>query len=99
LELQAEVDKYLLLGWREANFDRGTAQILHARLFEAVRFSDPAGTERGDRYRFANDLAARFVRRLDAVYAMKGRFAELQDALARFYRMGQAEKIQVASAA
>jgi hypothetical protein len=99
LELQAEVDKYLLLVWNKRHFDPAFSRVVHARLFEGVRFCHPAGTEQGDRYRLANDLAARFVRRLDTSYASKGRFSELREALLRFYRMGQAEKIQTASAA
>jgi hypothetical protein len=52
-----------------------------------------AGTELGDRYRTANDLAARFVRRLlrcgpEATHA----------ALRRFYRAGQADKIRLVAA-
>jgi hypothetical protein len=99
LELQAEIDKYVLLVLHRERFDAGVARVFHARLFEHVRFSHAAGTEEGDRYRLANDLAARLVRRLEVFYAEKGRLAELRDALSRFYAMGQAEKIQFARAA
>jgi hypothetical protein len=99
LELQAEIDKYLLLVWQNREFDPATSRAVHARLFEDVRFCHAPGTLEGDRYRLANDLAARFVRRLDTAYAAKGRFGDLREALARFYRMGQAEKIQMALAA
>jgi hypothetical protein len=99
LELQAEVDKYLLLVWQNAEFDPATSRAIHVRLFEEVSFCHAEGTVEGDRYRLANDLAARFVRRLDTLYAAKGRFVELREALARFYRMGQAEKIGTALAA
>ena len=99
LELQAEVDKYVLLALVEPRFDANAARAVHARLYEDVRFSHPEGTEAGDRYRLANDLAARMVRRLEIFYAEKGRIDALRDALRRFYRMGQAEKIQFARAA
>ena len=99
LELQAEIDKYMLLVLRKASFDPELARVFHARLYERVRFAHAEGTELGDRYRLANDLAARFVRRLEVLYATKGRLAELRDALARFYGMGQADKIQYARAA
>jgi hypothetical protein len=99
LELQAEIDKYVLLVWQRERFDAGLARSLHARLFEHVRFSHAAGTEEGDRYRLANDLAARLVRRMETFYASKGRIDELRNALTRFYAMGQAEKIQFARAA
>jgi hypothetical protein len=99
LELQAEIDKYVLLVLARKTFDAGLARRLRARLYEKVRFCHPEGTEAGDRYRLANDLAARFVRRLEILYAEKGRLTDLRDALARFYPMGQAEKLEVARAA
>jgi hypothetical protein len=99
LELQAEIDKYVLLALDGERFDAGAAVAIHARLYESVRFCHPEGTEEGDRYRLANDLAARMVRRLEVLYARKGRLSDLRDQLSRFYRMGQADKIQFASAA
>lgn len=93
LELQAEVDKFVLLVLEQAPYDRGEAFEVHARLFERVSYLHDAGTELGDRYRTANDLAARFVRRLmtrsdDTTHAD----------LRRFYRAGQAEKIRLVAA-
>jgi hypothetical protein len=99
LELQAEIDKYVLLVFGDGRFDASAARAIHPRLYESVRFCHPEGTEAGDRYRLANDLAARMVRRLEAIYAQKGRFTELREALSRFYRMGQTGKIQFARAA
>jgi hypothetical protein len=99
LELQAEIDKYVLLALDHEPFDAAGARALHERLYERVRFSDPEGTEAGDRYRLANDLAARLVRRLEQAYAEKGRFSDLRETLVRFYRMGQADKILFARAA
>jgi hypothetical protein len=99
LELQAEVDKYVLLVLGNERFDVGRARAVHARLYEWVRFAHPEGTEEGERYRLANDLAARLVRRVETRYAEKGRRDEMREALARFYRMGLGEKIQFARAA
>jgi hypothetical protein len=99
LELQAEIDKYVLLALEGDRYDAPAARALHERLYEQVRFCHPEGTEAGDRYRMANDLAARMVRRLEVLYAEKGRFAELRETLSRFYRMGQADKLQFARAA
>jgi hypothetical protein len=99
LELQAEIDKYMLLVLSKTSFDAKIARLLHTQLYERVRFAHPEGTVLGDRYRFANDLAARFVHRLEVLYAKKGRRAELRNAMARFYGMGQADKIQYARAA
>jgi hypothetical protein len=99
LELQAEIDKYVLLALDGDRYDSSAARAVHERLYERVRFCHPEGTEAGDRYRMANDLAARMVRRLEVLYAEKGRFGELREALSRFYRMGQADKILFARAA
>jgi hypothetical protein len=99
LELQAEIDKYVLLALGGDRYDAPAARVVHERLYERVRFCHAEGTEAGDRYRMANDLAARMVRRLEVFYAEKGRFAELREALSRFYRMGQADKLQFARAA
>ena len=99
LELQAEIDKYMLLVLSKASLHPELARRLHAQLYERVRFAHPEGTELGDRYRFANDLAARFVRRLEITYVKKGRRSEMRAALARFYGMGQSDKIQYARAA
>ncbi|WP_438023237.1 hypothetical protein [Sorangium sp. So ce233] len=122
LELQAEVDKYVLLvhgGLAEEvelpgpplgrrgegappgsrRFEPERAARIRAHLFERVTFMDPPGTETGDRYRIANDLAARFAGRLEAEFARRGRHAELLAALRRFYAAGQTEKIALARAA
>ncbi|MES1183339.1 MAG: hypothetical protein ABUL60_05960 [Myxococcales bacterium] len=93
LELQAEVDKFVLLVLEHLPFDRGEAFEVHSRLYERVRFLHAAGTELGDRYRTANDLAARFVRRL-----MSGGPSSTHATLRRFYRAGQAEKIRLVAA-
>lgn len=122
LELQAEVDKYVLLvhgdlaeevelpgpplGRRSGaalpgprRFEPERAARIRAHLFERVTFMDPPGTETGDRYRIANDLAARFAGRLEDEFARHGRHAELIAALRRFYAAGQTEKIALARAA
>ena len=105
LELQAEVDKYVLLahgpalGWGSRRFEPGRAARIRQTLFDRVRYLDPAGTETGDRYRLANDLAARFAGWLEARFARHGRFEQMRAALRRFYCAGQAEKIELARAA
>lgn len=100
LELQAEIDKFVLLG-----VDRptplATSQVfdLRARLFDGAAFIDEAGSEKGDRYRMANRLAARMAERIDAEYLRRARFDELQRTLRRFYRVGQTGKLGLARAA
>jgi hypothetical protein len=105
LELQAEVDKYVLLAHGPAleagppRFEPGRAARIRRTLFDRVSYVDPAGTETGDRYRFANDLAAGFAARLEKRFARHGRFEQMRAALRRFYCAGQAEKIELARAA
>ncbi len=102
LELQAEVDKYVVFVHDlhgDRPFEPRRAARMRARLFEAVSYLDPPGTERGDRYRLANDLAARFAGMLDERFARQGRFEQLLLALRRFYSAGQCEKINLARAA
>lgn len=94
LELQAEVDKFVLFALGRS-LPHWRARLLHGALYERVRFLHPAGSEAGERYRLANGLAARFVARLFARRPSGG----LQGALRRFYRSGQAEKIRLARAA
>lgn len=95
LELQAEVDKFVTLALDRGLDDRGSTARLVRQLFEQVRFLHPASTPLGQRYRVANQLAARFLFRL-----LRGRTLEHAKVhLRRFYRAGQAEKIRLAQAA
>lgn len=95
LELQAEVDKFVLLAVDGEPLSAEHRERLCTRLFEHVRFLHEAGSEDGDRYRLANTLAARYVRRLGASNGQ----SELKTELRRFYRAGQTEKIRLARAA
>ena len=95
LELQAEVDKYVLLAL--AGDPTGHRERLELRrsLFESVRYLHDESTEEGVRYRLANDLAARYVRR----FHPEAPHGEVRAELCRFYRAGQSDKIRMARAA
>lgn len=102
LELQAEVDKYVVFAHDSHDvrrFEPHRAARIRARLFDAASYLDPPGTEKGDRYRLANDLAARFSGMLAERFARHGRFEQLVCVLRRFYGAGQYEKINLACAA
>lgn len=97
LELQAEVDKYavamaLLTRQRAGIFPRG----LHARMFDAVRFSPQSDEVSRRRYELANRHAARYCRSLDDRYLRPRRWrpemwlAELRC----FFRWGHQEKLR-----
>lgn len=99
LELQAEVDKWVVLAASMDEIDQARSEALRARLFEVVEFTDDAATAAGERYRVANDLAHRFVRRLERRYLGTKRFRELHAELRRFYWMGQEDKLRTSRAA
>ena len=91
LELQAEVDKFVL----SFGFAPGSAHTLVDRLFDSPHFLDPEDSEAGARYRLAHQLAARFVSRV----VVANDLGRARERLRTFYRAGQAEKIRLASAA
>jgi hypothetical protein len=94
LELQAEVDKFVFLALDDDARQRADQRSLHERIFEQPVFLHAPDTEAGERYRFANRLAARLAARLERRDA-----AEVRALLRRFYRAGQTEKIALACAA
>jgi hypothetical protein len=98
LEVQAEVDKWLLLAGAMRRFDVARSAALRERLYERVTFAHPPGTEVGERYRVANDTAHGFVRRLERRYVRGARFAEMRADLRRFFHEGQEEKLRLARA-
>jgi hypothetical protein len=95
LELQAEVDKFAILASEPENQNTGDLVSLHRRLYEDVMFLDASASERGQRYRLANELAARLWSQL----IRKGPTAAHRGMLKRFYRASQAEKISMVCAA
>lgn len=110
LELQAEIDKWalgLLAPYRDVEdarllAGRGVGAIalrdrsrrLRERLFGRARFIDEAGTEKGDRYRAALRLGARYARELEERVVARGDIGALTRELRRFYRLGSREKIE-----
>ena len=92
LEMQAEVDKFVatwLLALQQG--DHELARRLHGWLFDRVRFNPRLDREQAERYRAANDYAARFCHGLVERLRQDGDkgLAELR----RFYRLSQNEKI------
>jgi hypothetical protein len=95
LELQAEVDKFVVLELaprlhRRTRMHRSSrARRLHEMLYTCIRHLHPETTEAGKRYRLANDLAARMMRRVLDNYDPE----RTRGFLRRFYRAGQTEKL------
>lgn len=92
LELQAEVDKLVLLS--DATRVTRDPETLHAGLYGRVRFLHPENSETGSRYRMANSLAARFTKRLSSLPPGPRRRR-----LLTFYRSGLTDKLHLAQAA
>jgi hypothetical protein len=99
LEMQAEVDKWVVLAASMRGFDADGSATLRARLYERVAYAHGADTELGERYRVANDAAHRFVRRLEREYVEASRFRDLRAELRRFFHVGQEEKLRLGRAA
>ena len=98
LELQAEVDKFVVLAV-EPSVPTRDSLALHERLYERVAFLHPADSEAGRRYRLANRLAARLAARVASLCSDRQRKdgrGRAKTMLRRFYRSGQAEKIRMA---
>jgi len=92
LELQAEIDKFV--GTMRLALSQGSRDLparLHGLLFDDVRFSDELDDEQADRYRIANEYAARFCRRLRHFLIDDHRRAISE--LRRFYRLQLCDKI------
>lgn len=96
LELQAEIDKYVLAAWllREQGAGRFPRE-LHRVLFERARVDPVAAAERAGLYRLASRYAGRFCRRIASRLESTARNAsrELLAELRRFYRLGNARKL------
>ena len=96
LELQAEVDKYVLCAWLLSAQNAGRFPCeLHRALFERARVDPVAAEGREGMYRMASRYAARFCRRVAALLEGRRR-GGMRDTLAelrRFYRWGNARKL------
>ncbi len=92
LELQGEIDKFVsttLLALGQANGD--LLNKLHGWLFENVRYRDELDDEQMNRYRSANEYAARFCHRLRQQLIDNDELALSE--LRRFYRLQLGDKI------
>ena len=92
LELQGEIDKFVattLLAIEQA--DKSLLYNLHSRLFDNVRYHDELDEEQRDRYRSANDYAARYCFGLqqELIENDQRAITKLRD----FYRLQLGDKI------
>jgi hypothetical protein len=94
LELQAEVDKFVMFAFDGTVLERSRARSVRYALFDGVSHLHRENTERGHRYRLASSLAERLAARL----AERSPAPDARRFLQRFYRAGQAEKIRLVTA-
>ncbi len=95
LELQAEVDKYVVLAASMEHFDEAASKRLRDRLYKRVEYIHASHTIEGERYRLANERANRFTGRIEQLVA-PARFTQLRAELRRFFHMSQSDKLRVA---
>ncbi len=93
LELQAEVDKYvvaLLVCWDQT----GTPPPdLRKRLFKAVRFLPDLSSEERSRYVLANDAANEYCAQLESRFVRRRAADDMLAELRRFYQQGLTGKL------
>ncbi len=92
LELQAEVDKYVTCALL-ADVGAGGSADLRARLFHDMAYEPDLDADERDRYRAANDNAARYAAHLERAFVAPRRIPEMLAALRRFYRLPLAGKL------
>lgn len=101
LELQAEIDKYVLslldgpslLAGNGVGLLRARSREMRRRLFDDTTLLDPPGSERAERYRAAARLAHAYTGRLEREHVACGDLVGLRTELRRFYRLGLDDKL------
>lgn len=96
LEIQAEVDKYVVLAHGLSAFSTAKSERLRHRLYEGVAYVHGEDTDEGERYRIANDAAARFTEKLERKYVEYTRVVPMRGELRAFFDMGLEEKLRAA---
>ncbi len=98
LELQAEVDKYVLGAWLLRAQGAGRfPRELHRALFERAHVDPCVAGDRAGLYRTASNYAGKFCRRVASRLERRaqGATSELLTELRRFYRLGIARKMRL----
>jgi hypothetical protein len=95
LELQAEVDKYILAAHllRQQGGD-WNPQSMHHHLYRQAAFDDRLQAHELRRYRLANELAGRFVAFIEYCFRRGMAGSRISNALRRFYRFTHHQKIR-----
>lgn len=95
LELQAEVDKYIVLLLLVRNRKKHSlTRQLHHLLFEAIRFDDSLSESEERRYRRANHYAGKYCHGFERRYLTEFGSDQMYNELRDFYRLGENEKLR-----
>jgi hypothetical protein len=95
LEMQAEIDKYILAAFLFGRqMDGRVPNALYHDLFKFVRFDERLSNTELRRYRNANYFAGRFCSYIEKKYLRPGAGQGLVNTLRRFYRLSQHRKIE-----
>ncbi len=99
LELQAEVDKYLIALFFLSLQNEGAVPTgLRRLLFDRYRLVEGLSAESAERYHEASRLARRYCGWLESRFLRGGRLADLAREARRFWRLGQREKLETIAA-
>jgi hypothetical protein len=94
LELQAEVDKYLvalLVAWNQSG---EPPTNLRERLFQRILFAGDLSREERERYALANSAASEYTASLERRFVERRAVPDLLGEARRFYRKGFAQKLE-----
>jgi len=92
LELQAEIDKFMILIDQLAS--KSDSRDLHQQLFARSRLLSEKGTALYGRYRAASQLASSYCQWLHSRFIEENEAQSLASELARFYRLSGRSKIE-----
>lgn len=94
MELQAEVDKFILLSryFRERSLDPSPGQ-LRRLLFESAAYHESLDHEERKRYYDASEYAHKYCRNLESRYFNERGKEPLLNELRRFYRLNKRDKL------
>jgi hypothetical protein len=99
LELQAEVDKYLIALFFLSLQNEGAVPAgLRRLLFDRYRLVEGLTAESAARYHEASRLARRYCGWLESRFLRGGRLSDLAREARRFWRLGQREKLETIAA-
>ncbi|MFQ5659075.1 MAG: hypothetical protein ACE5GZ_01510 [Gammaproteobacteria bacterium] len=96
MELQAEIDKFIMLvSYLEEQFKRPAPGQLRRLLFESIHFHGELSAREFQRYRDANNLAEKYCWYLESrSYFRNGNERVLLGELRRFYRLNLDDKLR-----